>query len=411
MSETMTNIEKKGVSIPKLRFIEFDFDWKRTTISKIAQIIGGGTPDTNDEECWGGEIQWFTPSELKQKYLSTSKRTITKKGLEKSSAKLLPKGTLLFSSRASVGEVSILLNEATTNQGFQSMVVNDSNHSEFIYNWILKNTHEFIKRSSGSTFLEISKTEISKIKLFVPSLPEQQKIASFLSAVDQKIQLLTRKKELLERYKKGVMQQLFSQQIRFKDTDGKEFPEWEEKSLNEITSPIKRTSERIIDNIMTISGANGFMHQEDRFSQVIAANSLSNYTHILKDEFAYNRGNSKSYKYGCIYKMKDKEALIPYVYHCFKLNEGVPGFMEHLFSAKYLDRQLRRLISSSARMDGLLNIGAKEFFKTKVIFPVEEEQQKIAEFIDSIDQRIKQATEQLNQTQIFKKGLLQKMFV
>ncbi|PTT10122.1 restriction endonuclease subunit S, partial [Flavobacterium sp. HMWF030] len=129
------------------------------------------------------------------------------------------------------------------------------------------------------------------------------------------------------------------------------------------------------------------------------------------DEFAYNRGNSKSYKYGCVYKLNHTEALIPYVYHSFKLNTGVPEFMEQIFKFKYLDAQLRGLISSSARMDGLLNIGATSFFKVKVIFPCLVEQQKIADFLSSIDIKIENTSQQINQMQNFKKGLLQQMFV
>jgi len=220
-------VATQNSTVPKLRFKEFGGEWEEKTLGQTSEIIGGGTPETNNITYWHGEIQWFTPTELKSKYVSVSKRTITELGLKKSSAKLLPEGTLLFSSRATVGDVAITKNICTTNQGFQSFIVNKENETEFLYNWIIQNKNEFIKKSSGSTFLEISKKEIQKLKLYLPTLPEQKKIASFLSAVDERIQQLERKKSLLEVYKKGVMRQLFSQEIRFKDENGNQFPDWE----------------------------------------------------------------------------------------------------------------------------------------------------------------------------------------
>jgi len=143
-------------------------DWRKKKLSDIANIVGGGTPDTYQEEYWVGQIQWFTPTELKTKYVSKSARTITSLGLEKSSAKVLPKGTLLFSSRATVGDVSITLNECATNQGFQSFIVNTEIINEFLYYWIIQNKKAFLRRASGSTFLEISKQEIQKIPIYLP---------------------------------------------------------------------------------------------------------------------------------------------------------------------------------------------------------------------------------------------------
>ncbi len=251
-----------------------------------------------------------------------------------------------------------------------------------------------------------------ELKFKVPSIEEQQKIATFLTAVDSKIQQLTKKKALLEQYKKGVMQRIFKQEIRFKDENGEVFPEWEEKRLGEIATPIKKKAKGLDAPILTISAGNGFLNQMERFSKIIAGTSLSKYNIIKKDEFSYNRGNSKSFQYGCIYRLKNYDkALVPFVYRSFKISSGVPGFFEQLFLYKYLDRQLRKMISSSARMDGLLNISEKDFYKVKVIIPSHQEQAKVSSFLAIIDQKIDQADAQLEQLQQFKKGLLQKMFV
>ena len=199
----------KVTSIPQLRFPEFSGEWKEKKLSDVAEIVGGGTPPTAVEKYWNGNIQWFTPTEIKSKYIVNSKRTITQVGLDTSSAKLLPKGTLLFSSRATVGEVGIAVQECTTNQGFQSFIVNKNNEPEFLYNWIIKNKKEFIRRASGSTFLEIGKSEIKKIKLHIPALPEQTKIANFLSSVDNKIEQVGKQLDESKQFKKALLQQMF----------------------------------------------------------------------------------------------------------------------------------------------------------------------------------------------------------
>lgn len=258
----------------------------------------------------------------------------------------------------------------------------------------------------------LGQKEFEKLKLNIPTVDEQEKVASFFSAIDKKIDLLKQKHKQLVQYKKGVMQQIFSQQLRFKDKNGQDYPNWEIIQLQEIAVPIKRRANSAINNVMTISAGNGFLHQTDRFNQVIAGSSLNKYTHLKEGEFSYNRGNSKSYTYGCVYKLSgSKDALVPFVYRSFSLERGFKDFFAHLFEAKYLDRQLRRLISSSARMDGLLNIGEKDFYKVTVPFPCEEEQEVIAKFVSHLNKKIELARKQLEKTQIYKKGLLQQMFV
>ncbi|HOG42430.1 MAG TPA: restriction endonuclease subunit S, partial [Bacteroidales bacterium] len=153
--------------MPNLRFPEFTEEWERCHLSDIADIIGGGTPNTSVSEYWGGNIQWFTPSEIgKEKYVSLSERTISDIGLKNSSAKILPQGAVLLSTRATIGECSITLNECTTNQGFQSLVAKINKvTSEFLYYLVSTIKKEMLRRSCGSTFLEISSSELKKIRV------------------------------------------------------------------------------------------------------------------------------------------------------------------------------------------------------------------------------------------------------
>lgn len=184
-------------------------EWKEKKLREIVEIIGGGTPDTSVDNYWNGDIQWFTPSEIVKKSAKQSIRTITESGFKQSSAKLLPKGTILFTSRATIGEVSIAEMECSTNQGFQSLIVNSNNSIEFLYYWVKQSKNEFLRRSQGSTFLEISKNEMGKINLYRPSLKEQSIIGNFLSSLDQKIQSIQSQISLTQQFKKGLLQQMF----------------------------------------------------------------------------------------------------------------------------------------------------------------------------------------------------------
>ena len=180
-----------------MRFPEFSGEWETKSINDLADVIGGGTPDTTVKSYWDGGIQWFTPSEIgKNKFVDASLRTITEDGLNNSSAKLLPPNTILLSSRATIGECSLSLRECATNQGFQSLVSKKCN-VDFLYYLIQTKKKDLIRKSCGSTFLEISANEVRKIQVSVPSDVEQQKIAGLLSLIDKRI---ATQNKIIEKY-------------------------------------------------------------------------------------------------------------------------------------------------------------------------------------------------------------------
>ena len=173
--------------------------------------MGGGTPDTTVQEYWNGGIQWFTPSEIgKNKYADKSERTISQEGLNNSSAKLLPINTILLSTRATIGESSIAKEECCTNQGFQSLIANEEIVCyEYLYYLVATLTKELIRKSCGSTFLEISANEVRKIKTFIPNLEEQSKVSSLLSLIDERIATQIKIIEKLESLIKGLTDDVF----------------------------------------------------------------------------------------------------------------------------------------------------------------------------------------------------------
>ena len=169
----------------------FPFSWEQRKLSDLAEIVGGGTPDTNNSAYWDGDIDWYAPAEMEgQRYATGSVRKITELGLQKSSAKILPAHrTVLFTSRAGIGKMAILQRPAATNQGFQSLVLKDGTDPYFIYSMgeRIKGMAEGV--ASGSTFLEISGKMLGNLEVMVPNLKEQESIATFFRGIDDLITL------------------------------------------------------------------------------------------------------------------------------------------------------------------------------------------------------------------------------
>ncbi|SDX11871.1 restriction endonuclease subunit S [Aequorivita viscosa] len=202
----------------KKRFEGFEGEWKAKKLKDLGEVFTGGTPSSEVEDYWGGEITWYTPSEIRGagKYIQKSRRKITLKGLKNSSATIFPKNTIVICTRATIGELAISKVEACTNQGFKSLNVNENNEVEFIYYKLKQSKTIFMRKASGSTFLELSTTDFRNLILKMPPLPEQQKIASVLSAADKEIGLLQSELARLRGQKRGLMQRLLTGEKRVK---------------------------------------------------------------------------------------------------------------------------------------------------------------------------------------------------
>jgi type I restriction enzyme S subunit len=403
--------QSKIHNIPKLRFPGFKGVWEEKRLGGFGDVVGGGTPDTTRPEYWNGDINWFTPTEIKQKYTQNSLRKISDKGLKDSSAKLLPVGTLLFTSRATVGDISISTVECSTNQGFQSIITNRDTSNEFLYYWIIKNRNEFIRRANGSTFLEISGKEMRKMRSFFPILHEQQKIATFLGSVDLWIENLRMQKEVYESYKKGMMQKIFSQEIRFKDDEGKAFPKWEEKRLGEVG---RFRSGQGFGNVEQ-GGENG-----TPFYKVSDMNSIGNEKLMITANHYVTNEQVSRLKYKII---KDKSIIFAKVgaaiflerkrmANSFLIDNNMMAFTPkgNIEFMRYVFERIR--LSRFAQVGALPSYNASDLSIIKTRIPVsEDEQQKIAGILTSIDKVIESKQQQITQAEQWKKGLMQELFV
>ena len=201
-------------------------EWKEYRLDEIGDIVSGGTPSTKNEDYYGNEIPWITPKDLSgydSKYISKGERSITKLGLEKSSAKLLPKGTILFSSRAPIGYVAIAQEDLCTNQGFKNIVCNPQvAHNEFIYYRMKLAKEELESVAGGSTFKEVSGKVMKEFKIKLPSIEQQKRIASILSSLDDKIELNNEMNKTLEEMAQSIFKRWFVD-FEFPNEDGQPY--------------------------------------------------------------------------------------------------------------------------------------------------------------------------------------------
>ena len=330
----------------------------------------------------------------------------------------LKSGDVLLTIVGSIGETAILQDSESLT--FQRSVAflrpqNDIT-SEFLYSEI-QSEHfqkELESRKSTSAQPGIYLGDLAEIPLYFPSvIDEQKKIGQYFSTLDHLITLHQRKCDETKKLKKFMLQKMFPKngeknpEIRFAGfTD-----DWEQRKLGEIAERVQGNDGRMNLPILTISAANGWMSQEDRFSGNIAGKEQGNYTLLHKGELSYNHGNSKLAKYGTVFSLEAyKEALVPRVYHSFKTTGGNSNFIEYYFATKLLDKELAKLISSGARMDGLLNIGFKEFMGINLKLPLYSEQVKIAEYLRNLDHLITLHQRKCDKLKLIKKFMLQNMF-
>ena len=380
--------------VPNIRFKGFTDDWEQRKLGEVAdKTYGGGTPKTSIEEYWQGNIPWIQSQDLSENKVFgvEPRKYINQKAIENSATKIIPKNSIAIITRVGVGKLALMPISYCTSQDFlslSSLKINELYATYVIYK-MLQIEKEKVQ---GTSIKGITSAELLSKKIDVPiKYAEQQKVGEYFSNLDHLITLHQRKCEQTKELKKFMLQKMFPKkgeknpEIRFSGfTD-----DWEQRKLGEITERVQGNDGRMDLPTLTISAANGWMDQKERFSGNIAGKEQKNYTLLHKGELSYNHGNSKLAKYGAVFSLETyEEALVPRVYHSFKVINGSPKFIEYYFATKIPDRELAKLVSSGARMDGLLNINFNEFMGINLTVPNKSEQEKISNYFSNLDRLI-----------------------
>ncbi len=384
-------------NVPVLRFPEFEGNWQTKTLEELADWSSGGTPSKDNPDYWGGDIPWISASSMYYDILSDSENKITDLGL-KNGSRLAPKGSILILVRGSMlynrVPIGIAGRDLAFNQDVKALKFLDNREIKYLFYW-LKAQENFLKAKVTGTGIGAGKLDTSELKELIvlkPPIAEQEKIASFLGSIDTRITQLRCKHELLQTYKRGVMQKLFSQQIRFKGDDGHPFPDWEKKRLEAIFSEFK-SGYNITSDEITESGS----------YPVFGGNGIRGYSEKFTHDGFYFLIGRQGALCGNIHRSYGKAYISEHAIAC-KANDT--SNTEWL--AQRLNHYNLNKMSESSAQPGL---AVNKLLRFKLLTPRKEEQEKIVDFLTAIDQKIEAVAKQIELTEQFKKGLLQKMFV
>ena len=403
--------------IPQIRFSGFTDTWEQRELGEVVKEV------TRNDSTSEAPIMMITANngfiEQSERYAfnnageSLKKYILLEKGelaYNHGASKLRPYGScfaLTTAENARIPFVYHCFSVENQNAEFMSIELNSSE----IENQLRKIV------SSGARMdglLNISFDEYSSVSVVLPSIEEQDRIAGFLRNLDRLITLHQRKYDKLTKVKKAMLEKMFPEngspypEIRFKGfTDA-----WEQRELGEVVKEVTRNDSTSEAPIMMITANNGFIEQSERYAFNNAGESLKKYILLEKGELAYNHGASKLRPYGSCFALTTAEnARIPFVYHCFSVENQNAEFMSIELNSSEIENQLRKIVSSGARMDGLLNISFDEYSSVSVVLPSIEEQDRIAGFLRNLDRLITLHQRKLEKLKNIKKACLEKMFV
>jgi len=421
--ETLTQQNRR----PALRFPQYDDDWRTATLGDVTSCITSGSRDWAQYYADEGDLFLRMTNLRKDNTVDLNLEqlkyvALPETGAEQSRTSVLP-GDILVSITAELGRIGLVpegLGRAYINQ-HTALLRPDADMvvSRFLAQTLATSrTNRRLNRlNDAGAKAGLNLRTLGRFQCVVPSLEEQQKIADFLGSVDAWLDNLRKQKTALETYKRGMMQKLFRQEVWFKDEDGKEYPEWTHVRFGDVFKRVatKNKGEHC-KRVLTISGAQGLVAQLEYYNHSYASKDLSGYTHIKRDEFAYNKSYSSGYPMGAIKRLvRHDEGVVSPLYICFRkqpTRKDVLAFLEYYFESGLFNRQIVKIAQEGARSHGLLNLSVSDLFDdTLLLLPNAAEQHKIADFLTSLDQTITAKADEIAKVEQWKKGLTQKMFV
>jgi len=407
------NENRKGYKKTKLGWIPDE--WEVLKSKDVIQFQGGAAFSSKDQCDEGvkwlkianvgvGKAKWGTESYLPYSFLESNQNYKLSTGdvVMALTRPILNKKLKICKIKDEDG-VSLL------NQRVSKINVNENIDLDFSYYFF--QTPYFVYSMeiamAGTDPPNIGNADLYKIKIPLPPLPEQKKIAQILSTWDEAITTTENLIEKLKTRKKGLMQQLLTGKTRLKGFSG----EWKSVKLGDVAERITKKNIELNDNVVTISAQRGFVKQEDFFNKRVASDTLSGYYLIEKGEFAYNKSYSKGYPMGAFKRLDELDkAVVTTLYICFKIKEKVVSdFMLDYFEAGLMINNLMKIAQEGGRAHGLLNISLGDFFSLELQIPEAGEQKAIAEILTTANEEINKNEKYLSELQTQKKGLMQKL--
>ena len=425
MSIATLHIEKEEMLVPQLRFAEFDKDWEELKFGKLYSFQTTNSLSRDKLNYEEGKVYNIHYGDIHTKFqphfFLRNENVPFINGdvdLSKIKAELYCKtGDIIIADAsedyADIGKSIELvdIDNAKILAGLHTLLARPTSEKTFVgfTSYLLKSwklRKQIMTIAQGTKVLSLSTTRVANLKLNIPTPPEQQKIASFLSAVDEKIQQLSRKKELLEQYKKGVMQQLFSGKLRFKDENGKDYADWKWVGGNELFDNISDKKHNSDLPILAITQDQGAIPRDlINYQMTVTDASVASYKVVQRGDFIISL---RTFQGGI--EFSEYHGICSPAYNILRprSEEVDKTFYKLYLKTSYYIKQLQKNLEGIR--DGKM-ISYKYFSEIKLPFPSQPEQQKIADFLSSIDVKIENTNQQITQTQSFKKGLLQQMFV
>lgn len=416
MSNETTHIRNEKLLTPRLRFKEFREELEETRFGKVVESNLYGPRFNANDYSENGNVKTIRGTDLgRDGEIKYDQVPLARLDDNTVSNHKLEDGDIVMITTAECGATGVFRKQDIDYLSSAYGVRIRLNKLGFPYYFkyffqthlAKKEINSFIRKA---TVANLPGSDILRIKLFLPTHPEQQKIASFLSAVDEKIQQLTRKKELLEQYKKGVMQQLFSGKLRFKDEKGKLYPKWEEKKLGEIgeiVSGLTYSPEDVNENGVLVLRSSNVQQRQIVFDDNVYVNVGSDdFNPVQESDILICVRNGSRDLIGKNALIGKESIGLAFGAFMTVFRSKFNKYLFHYFDTAAYKKAVHRNLGATIN-----SINGSDLKKFKVSFPTEEEQQKIASFLTALDAKIESVAAQIAHTQTFKKGLLQQMFV
>ncbi|GAA3721482.1 restriction endonuclease subunit S [Salinicoccus jeotgali] len=403
------------------KFLTTPPGWKKKKLSELGRIVTGSTPKTEEEKNWLGTLPFVSPTDINRtKYIYSTKRYVNKSVINDN--RIIPKDSVMYTSIASIGKIAISSMECTTNQQINSILPNKGYNPNFLYYSLLYKS-DYIKTLAGTTAVPIiNKSLFSKIELIIPVLKEQQKIAAILSSVDEAIEKTERIIEKTKIVKRGLMQELLTKGIghtEFKDSPVSQIPKsWNIVKIKDIFNTIdgdrgknypgqsdfKENGYCLFLNTKNVT-SNGFCFSNIKFINKTKDDELKNGKLIRNDIVMTSRGTLGNIAYYSDEIPFDNVRINSAMLILRSKNNIIHNFWIYLLKGKIISQYIAKYKVGSAQP----HITKKSFNNLLIPFPSLEEQEKIADILNNVDEKINKEQSRLDSLNALKKGLMQQL--